>query len=655
MTDSIRNFTGRRTHEDAPPPLCQLIAKALTRRQVLGAALAGATLAGTGLSPRPGAAQEEGEGSAAGRFVFPEISRGIDRHDHWPPGYSAKVLIRWGDPLLPDAPDFEPHAQSPAAQAAQFGYNNDYTAFFPLPGFESGELQKGLLCVNHENTTGRLMLPPERWADRSYAGRTWRVAMEQAAIGCSVVEVVREGADWRYLRKSPFNRRITAGGTYCAISGPAAGHARLKTNADVTGRRVIGTLANCAGGVTPWGTYLSAEENFHEFFNGRRFKSHPEFDNYRRLGIPRGGKWGIVDPRFNVNAAPNEANRFGWVVEIDPYDPQSLPVKRTALGRFKHEGAETALSADGRLVVYMGDDEAFEHLYKFVSNAKVDPEHAAANRDLLDDGILYVARFHEDGHLEWLPLVQGAAPLDGARGFESQADVLIETRRAAELMGATPMDRPEDVQPNPHNGRVYVALTANPQRTASAAGAANPRAVNHFGHIIELAEADGDFASREGRWDILVLCGDPAAAKSGARWNEATSAHGWFANPDNLAVDALGRLWVCSDQGMRVARTGTADGLWALETEGSLRGMGRLFYRVPVGAELCGPSFTPDSRSLFLAVQHVAAAPAGLLPGFDRPSTFKDPATRWPDFQPGMPPRPSIVVITESKDRIIAS
>lgn len=643
--------------DNASPPLYEVMARYLSRRKLLGGAVTATALASVGVFPgrRAGATADGGAGDAAGRFHFPEILKGIDERDHWPGGYTAKPLIRWGDPLLAEAPEFDPQSQSPEAQAQQFGYNNDYTAFFPLPGDSEDTVQKGLLCINHESASTRLMFPKSQRNDESASGQGFRVAVQQAAIGCSVVEIERNAGEWRYLRGSPYNRRITAGSTTCVLSGSAAGHDRLKTGSDPSGRRVIGTLANCAGGTTPWGTYLSAEENIHEFFGGRLHVVHPEYQNYRRMSIPRGRFWAIHDQRFNINREPLEANRFGWVVEIDPFDPKSHPVKRTALGRFKHEGAETVLSRDGRLVVYMGDDEVFEYLYKFVTHRKVDLENREANRDILDEGTLFVARFYEDGRLQWLPLVQGLAPLDADNGFANQADVLIETRRAADLLGATPMDRPEDVQPNLYDGRVYVALTKNKKRDVGVTDGANPRPNNAFGHIIEFAEADGDFAAKEANWDILVLCGDPGAEEGGALWNPATTRQGWFANPDNLAVDGLGRLWVCSDQGATSWKTGTTDGFWGLETEGELRGTGRLFYRVPVGAELCGPCFTPDSRSLFLAIQHVAQAPPGLLPGFERKSSFEDPVTRWPDFDSVLPPRPSVVVITEKNGAVIGT
>ena len=390
-----------------------------------------------------------------------------------------------------------------------------------------------------------------------------------------------------------------------------------------------------------------AEENFHGYFWGELADDHPEARNYKRYGVPGNWyAWGRYHERFDIAKEPNEANRFGWVVEVDPFDPASTPVKRTSMGRFKHEGAQTIVNRDGRVVVYQGDDQRFDYLYKFVSAGRYNPNNRAANRDLLDSGTLFVARFNADGTLTWMPLVFGSGPLIPANGFNSQADVLIETRRAADLLEATPMDRPEDVEPNPVTNAVYVMLTNNTRRKEGDENTANPRANNTFGHIAELIPPGGDHGALSYTWDILVLCGDPSKPEVGAEWGPNTSANGWFGAPDNCAVDGKGRLWVTTDQGTNWSKTGTADGVWALETHGEGRGSGHMFYRVPVGAEMCGPMFTPDDQSLFVAVQHVAVDGAKDWPPFGRNSSFEDPATRWPDFRDDMPPRPSVVAIT---------
>lgn len=294
-------------------------------------------------------------------------------------------------------------------------------------------------------------------------------------------------------------------------------------------------------------------------------------------------------------------------------------------------------------MIYTGDDERFDYVYRFVTAGRVDRANRAANMNLLDDGVLSVARCNADGSVDWLPLVQGRGPLTEANGFKSQADVVIEARRAADLLGATKMDRPEDVEANPSTNKVYVILTNNSRRKPDQADAANPRADNKFGHIIEMMPPEGDHAADRFAWEILVRCGDPAIAPVGATFNPATSANGWFGMPDNCAVDHMGRLWIATD-GNSGSRTGRTDGVWALETEGELRARGKLFFRCPTGAELCGPEFTPDDETLFVAVQHPGEADEE-DPNAE-PATFENPSTRWPDFQPGMPPRPSVLAIT---------
>jgi secreted PhoX family phosphatase len=359
--------------------------------------------------------------------------------------------------------------------------------------------------------------------------------------------------------------------------------------------------------------------------------------------------WAASVDRFDVAKEPNEPHRFGWIVEIDPYDPNFVPIKHTALGRFKHEGATPIINKDGRLVAYTGDDERFEYLYKYVSNGTYDPAAGNANSALLDDGILYVARFDED-KLTWLPLVQGEGPLTAENGFPSQAEVLILARKAADLLGATPMDRPEDVEPNPVNGRVYLALTNNTRRKAEQVDAVNPRAENAHGQVVELVPpgegADADHAATEFGWNMLILAGDPAKEGSGAMYGEGSEA--WLSSPDNVAIDPQGRLWISTDQGGAQAENNIPDGMYCCDLSGDSRAAVKFFFAAPVGAEMCGPEFTPDGKTLFVAPQHPAE-----MDGFV--STFENPATRWPDFQDGMPPRPSIVAITKDDGGAIGS
>jgi secreted PhoX family phosphatase len=640
------------TNPQTEPTIGTVIARRYARRGLLKGGLGVAAIAtlfgSTALSTWAGPAR-----AATTGFAFREADAGVDDRHHVADGYVAEVLIRWGDPLFPNRPPFDPRHLTGEEQAMRFGYNNDYIAFFPLD--ERGT--RGLLCVNQEYTSPEVMFSGVGRPDREDFRKMIRehVAVEMAAHGVSVIEIALEGSRWNAVLGGPRNRRITAT-TEMIADGPAAGDDRLKTSFDPTGRTIFGTFNNCAGGHTPWGTYLTAEENFHGYFwteqkdaaGKRKTKGlgRAQQKSYERYGLPANWyNWGVYVDRFNVDKEPNEPNRHGWIVEIDPFDPKARPVKHTALGRFRHEGAEVIVNKDGRVVVYSGDDAQFDYVYRFVSKERYRPGDKAHNMRLLSEGTLSVARFDEDGTVTWLPLVFGDGPLTPENGFRSQADVVIDARLAADLLKATPMDRPEDVQPHPTTGRVWVMLTNNEKRRPEQLNKANPRPENVFGHIIEMTSPDGDHAARAFHWDVLIRCGDPRIAAVGAVWHPDTSASGWFASPDNCTLDAQGRLWVSTDQGLNWAKTGKADGLYAVETEGDHRGLSRLFFRAPVGAEVCGPCFTPDGETLFLAVQHPGTDGVKDWKAFGRESTFEDPATRWPDFNPAMPPRPSVVAI----------
>jgi len=624
----------------------EVIAARLGRRGFLKGALA--VTAVSALAPSQLLLSRGAQAAALSGASFEEIEHGVDETHHVAPGYRAEILIRWGDPVEAGAEAFDPMRQTAASQAKQFGYNNDFIGYVPLP-LGSDSSARGLLCINHEYTSEEVMFPGlDGGHNAAFEGLTReQVDTEMAAHGASVIEIEKVDGAWRVVPDSTYGRRITTGNTYMDVTGPAAGHALMKTPADPDGKTVVGTVNNCAGGITPWGTYLTAEENFHGYFWGNLDSGHPNHANFLRYDVPGNWYgWGKFHDRFDINAVPNEANRFGWVVEIDPADPAARPKKRTALGRFKHEGAETLVNPkDGRVVVYMGDDERFDYVYRFVTDKPFDPNDRAANSDLLDSGTLSVARYDADGTLTWLPLVHGQGPLTAVKGFADQGEVLVKTRLAADALGATKMDRPEDIQGSAETGKVFVMLTNNTKRKE--ADAANPRGPNPFGHILEMQAPDGDHTADSYRWDVLVQCGNPANPEVQAVWNPNISQNGWFAAPDNCAISPSGTLWISTDQGSGWSETGTADGLYALGTEGEERGLGRMFFRVPLGAELCGPAFTPDGKTLFLAVQHPATDGVKNFEAFGRNSTFEDPATRWPDFQVGMPPRPSVVVITK--------
>ncbi len=620
------------------PHFREIAARRMSRRSLLAALAASGAVVSAALPLREALAQ--GGSTLAFKSLAPKITEGHQVAE----GYAADLVIRWGDPVAKGARPIDFAAQTAASQAGQFGYNNDFLAYFPLPqGGTSSE--HGLLWSNHEYTNGEMMRAgvKNRFENALKADMAW-TEVEMAAHGGSFVEVKKEGGAWRYAADGALNRRITAA-TEFVIAGPCAGHARMKTGAEPTGRKVLGMLNNCAGGVTSWGTVLTCEENFNTYFGGDAAKAGAEARNHARYGIaphdrPRYA-WARHHARFDIDKEPNEPNRFGWVCEIDPYAPDAPPVKRTALGRMKREGATCWLNRDGRIVVYSGDDEAGEYVYKFVSAGRFTFGDRRANFGLLDEGTLYAAKFNDDGSLDWLELVHGRNGLTAANGFASQADVLIEARRAADVAGATRMDRPEDVEANPVTGKVYVMLTNNSGRgEKQPVDKANPRAKNYFGHIVEIvapggAGRDGDHAAPRARWDIFVLAGNPAEAAHGARYHADQAASGvWFAAPDNIAFDQKGRAYVFTDQGGRQKSNAIPDGVYAADTEGPGRGLFKLLFAVPVGAECCGGAFTPDGKTLFVAVQH---------PG--EGGTFDKPTTRWPDFKEGVPPRPSVMAI----------
>ncbi|HLM16057.1 MAG TPA: PhoX family phosphatase [Reyranella sp.] len=619
----------------------ELIEQRLSRRGVLFG------LAGTAAATALGGGVAQAQKSGPSSFTFTEVPHVNDPTHHVPDDYEVQILIRWGDPVLPGAAAYDPTKQSGAVQALQFGYNNDFLGLHPLPlpgpGGGSTTGDRFLMVVNHEYTNSNLMLAGigEGREARLRADQP-QAEIEMAAHGGAVIEIAREGRRWKVVDGSRYARRIDAT-TPMRIAGPAAGDARMKTSADPTGTKVLGMFNNCAGGETPWGTWLTCEENFYFYFAGDGAR-HPDQVLAKRYGLGRtvSYAWGKYFDRFNFDKEPNEPNRFGWIVEIDPYDPQGTPVKRTALGRFAHEGCHHAVAKDGRVVCYMGDDSRMEYVYKFVTAKPWNPDDRAANRDLLDEGTLYVARFDDGGKVVWLPLLHGQAPLTAENGFASQADVVINARRAGDLLKATPMDRPEDIEPNRVNGRVYVALSNNSSRKPEQVDAANPRAKNDHGHIVEITPKDGDHAATEGTWEILIAGGQPGKHE-GAKYHPATSADGWLTCPDNVAFDSKGRLWIATDS---AEQAGIADGLYACDVTGEGRALTRQFFAAPKGAEVCGPIFTSDDRTLFLAIQH---------PGEGKGSTFETPSTRWPDFKDGAPPRPAVIVITKKDGGPIGS
>jgi secreted PhoX family phosphatase len=440
-----------------------------------------------------------------------------------------------------------------------------------------------------------------------------------------------------------------------AVGGPAAGHALMRTAADPSGRRVLGTLNNCGSGITPWGTYLTCEENFIFYFRG---PDQPDAHQARwglRRGDPVGYRWHEHDERFDAARHPNEPNRFGWVVEIDPYDASSAPVKRTALGRAAHEGATVAVTKDRRAVIYMGEDARFEYIYKFVTRDAIKPaapglSAARANAELLDHGTLYVARFDADGKGRWLPLVHGQGPLTAANGFADQGEVLVKSRQASDLLGGTKMDRPEWIDID-RQGWVYCTLTNNSNRggpNMPGTDPANPRANNTMGHIIRWKEA-GDHDGLAFEWNHFVLAGDPKLERADAKGNIGGDA---FACPDGLWTDARGVLWIQTD--MSTSAMGRGDlvnlGNNAMLAADPRTGEIRRFLVGPVGCEVTGATATPDGRTMFINIQHPGESPSERSDP-DNPRRFSN----WPDQRPDGRPRSATVVIRKNDGGVIGT
>lgn len=566
------------------------------------------------------------------------------------PGYTASVLAPWGTPLIDGAPNFKGDGSEDAAtQALQVGDNHDGIHFFAL----DGKNDEGLLVMNHEYCTVDEKTGAYVWLFGSKGAdvrKTWskdNVHKSMNAHGVSVIHIQKNAkGQWDLVKGSAYHRRITAFSAM-EMTGPAAGDALLQTKGDPSGRRAQGTFNNCGNGFTPWGTYLTCEENFNNYF-GTSGAEDRRNAAQKRYGLSAKGstfQWEKHEARFDYAKEPNESNRFGWIVEIDPFNPGSIAQKRTALGRFKHENAAFALTKDGRAVVYMGDDQVNDYIYKFVSDGKY--TKGGDNSQLLDKGKLYVARFDAGkavgdfaGTGEWLLLDKQANPkLQADSSFANQAAVLVHARMAGDVVGATKMDRPEWVSVHPKTGEVYVTLTNNTSRTV--ADEANPRAKNVYGQIVRWREAGGDAAATTFEWDIFVLAGNPTVhtERKDLRAGLANiTADNTFNSPDGLAFDADGRLWIQTDgkysnQG-DYAGQGNNQMLCADPVTKEIR----RFFVGPKEAEVTGITFTPDHKTMFINIQH---------PGEEGDS-------HWPGGGSTIP-RSATVVITKDDGGVIGT
>ena len=630
------------------PSFDEVLTARLSRRGLLKGA---ASLAMLGSLPLSLAGCATGGLKREGIIGFSSVPLSMGDSVRVPNGYTANVLLAWGDPIghASGSPAFQQDASNTAdEQALQTGMHHDGIHYFPLPYSSdgSGSSTSALLAINNEYIDEGL-LHGDGFANWSAA----KVRKSQNAMGVTVVEV-RAGASgsWDIVRPSRYARRIT-GNTPMGLSGPAAGSAQMMTAANPGGNECLGTLNNCAHGYTPWGTYLTCEENWDNFF----MNSGAMTPDHTRNGITakgRGYRWHEFDERFDAGKHPNEPNRFGWVVEIDPYEPQSKPVKRTALGRFSHEGAWPSFGDDGRLTIYMGDDRQFEYIYKFVSRDAWNRNDRKANNTLLDNGTLYVAKFNDDGSGEWLALEHGKNGLTAAAGFRDQADVLIRTRAAADAVKATPMDRPEWIAVHPATREVYCTLTNNSRRgvdKSPGTNPSNPRAANTFGHIIRWREMGGDPAALKFQWDIFVMAGVPDHPDPAKRGNIKGDA---FGSPDGLWFDDGGILWIQTDVSTSVLQTGDYERMGNNQMLAADINTGevRRFLTGPNGCEITGVINTPDGRTMFVNIQH---------PG-ETSSERNDPAkpkavSSWPDGVSGGRPRSATIVIRKNDGGVIGT
>lgn len=581
------------------PGFQDLIDAALSRRQLLVASGSGllAFLAGESTAKSPQLPK-----TPVGPVIgFKPIAANSLDTVTLPEGYQWQTLISWGDAILPGGTPFDKQTRGTAAsQSLAMGDNNDGMSFFSL-----GK-DRGVMVVNNEYANYEYLFTNGKCQGLEDARKA------QAAHGISVFEVRKVGGTWKLQAQAPLNRRLTAN-SEMRLSGPAAGSSLLKTPIDPTGTSVLGTLNNCANGQTPWGTYLTCEENFNGYFGST--DTLPDNTAFKRYGIAAKGagyNWHPFDGRFDVSKNPNEPNRFGWVVEIDPMDPTSTPIKRTALGRFKHENAEVVVNADGHVVVYMGDDEKGEHIYKFVSKQKFDSKNLVNNRHLLDDGVLYVARFNVSegqsaGEGEWLELTHGKNGLTVQAGFKDQAEVLVHARLAATVVGATTMDRPEWVAAHPTLPQVFVTLTNNSDRGNKAnqpLNGPNPRAKNVYGQIVRWSPHNGDHTSDKFTWDIFVLAGNPSKHQDAYRGSVNINANNMFNSPDGLAFDRDGRMWIQTDGDYSNAKEFEGMGNNQMLCANPLTGVIKRFLVGPVACEITGIAFAPDQKTMFVGIQH---------------------------------------------------
>jgi len=581
----------------------RVLDSALTRRDLFKgvisfgsvAALGSFAALGNGLLTTPAMA-DTNSSAKSNRFAFSPIPTNSLDDITLPEGYNASVVVRWGDPLWSEGAEFNHESRGSAdSQEFSFGDNIDGMEVYPFQG-------KSLLVVNNEYTNRKII-----WGNRAegLAETDDDVLKGKAAHGLTVVEIKQNGDQWEVVKDSPFNRRITPD-TQMAITGPAQGHDLMKTAADPTGLTCLGTWNNCGNGSTPWGTYLACEENFNGYFSAAD-EAHMVSAELKRYGVSStdwGYGWARVDDRFDVSRNPNEPNRAGYVVEVDPRDPNSTPRKLTALGRFKHENAEVVVNSNGKIVVYMGDDERGEFLYRYVSNGVYAP--GADTSGLLENGTLSVAKFHDNGAGEWLELTPETT------GMASQAEICIHTRIAASAVGATTMDRPEWVAANPKAPELYCALTNNINRgikpnaggDLTPAVGPNPRKENQYGQIVRWRPNGGDHTSGGFAWDLYVLAGNPSIHTDDNAGSANMNEGNMFNSPDGIKFDSNGVLWIQTDGNYSNAEGFAGHGNNQMLAGDPTTGEIQRFLVGPNESEVTGLTWSADKRTMFVGIQH---------------------------------------------------
>ncbi|EAK0952266.1 PhoX family phosphatase [Campylobacter lari] len=557
---------------------------------------------------------------------FKEIPASTEDKVIVPDGYKADILISWGDPLFSKASiyDEEKNIDKKAVENAKltFGDNNDGMSFFPL------SKDRAILAINNEYINPEIMF--------KHQGKNLSledILYEQANLGVSIFEIKKEKDQWSVVLDSKYNRRIDAN-TKMSISGPAKQQVLQNENF------IYGTLNNCANGKTPWGTYLTCEENINDFFGSldEKIKFSKE---QLRFGFKAQSQygWEKFDERFDLSKNPNEANKFGWVVEIDPFDPNSIPIKRTALGRFKHENAELIVEDDGTVVIYMGDDEANEFIYKFISKHKY--KKGLDTSKILDEGTLYVAQFNGKigdfrGNGKWIELEYGKNNLNKENGFNSQADVLINARIAGSIVNATPMDRCEWIASHKESSSKEVFATLTNNKKNNNPNPANPRTKNIYGQIIKW-EHKNSHKDDEFTWEIFALAGNPDNQTSLNKGSNNITSNNKFNSPDGLSFDRDGRLWIQTDGNYSNQEEFEGMGNNCMLAANPKTGEIKRFLTGPIACEITGIAFSQDYKTMFVGIQH----PGEKLKGSQ--------------FPYGKTPRSSIIAISKIDGGVIGS